>query len=155
VKRTTPSLLTILVGIGIALGLLMQQMLASAGRAGITPPITLSVVLGAIAVVVVLLAVPVRRAVKEENRRVDPFYAIRVLVLAKSSALSGALLGGVAVGFVVYLLTRTVPALGSVGYSIGMVVGAIALLAAGLIAEEMCRVPPPTDEDEEAAPAAT
>ncbi|MCW4385404.1 DUF3180 domain-containing protein [Salinibacterium sp. SYSU T00001] len=154
-KRTTVSLVLLLVAVGAAGGLLAQQALASAGRPTVTPPVSLTIVLVAIGLIVVGLAVPVRRAVRGNRARVDPFYALRVLVLAKASALAGALLGGAAAGSVVFLLTRTVPALGSVGYSIGVAVGALILLAGGLIAEEMCRIPPPSDEDEEEAAGAT
>lgn len=154
-KRTPPALVFLLVAIGAATGLLAQQALASGGRPAVTPPLTLMLVLIAIAVVVVALAVPVRRTVKGSREAVDPFYALRVLVLAKASALAGALLGGAGAGFVVFLLTRTVPALGSLGYSIGMTVGAVVLLVGGLVAEEMCRIPPPTDDDEEFPAGAT
>lgn len=149
-KRTGVGAVVLVLALGFVMGMLAQLALASAGRPGVTPPVTLAVVLGAIGVIVVVLAVPIRRAVKGTRPRVDPFYALRVLVLAKASALSGGLIAGVGAGFVVYLLTRTVPALGSVGYSIGMAVGATVLLVAGLIAESMCRVPPPNDEDREA-----
>jgi hypothetical protein len=150
-KRTPFSVVAAILAIGAAIGVISQQALSSSGLPGITPPISLTLVLIAIGIIVVALAVPVRRAVKDARRRVDPFFALRVLVLAKASALAGSLLGGVGVGFIIYFLTRTVPALGSVGYSIGMSVGAAILLIGGLVAEEMCRIPPPTDEDEEPA----
>ncbi|TQL41982.1 uncharacterized protein DUF3180 [Homoserinimonas aerilata] len=149
-KRTRASLLLVMVVIGFVVGLFAQLALASAGRPGVVPPVTLAIVLAAIGGIVVALAVPIRRSVKGSARsRVDPFYALRVLVLAKASALSGGLLAGVGVGFIVYLLTRSVPALGSIGYSIGMAVGAVLLLAGGLIAEELCRVPPADDDDDD------
>lgn len=155
-KRTAPALVLLLVAIGAGVGLLVQQGLAMAGRPGITPPVSLTIVLIALGVVVVVLAVPVRRAVKGHRKHVDPFYALRVLVLAKASALSGALLAGAALGSVLFLLSRTVPALGALGYSVGTAIGGAVLLAGGLIAEGLCRIPPPTDEDEgQAAGAAT
>lgn len=146
-KRTGVTAVVLVVALGFVMGMLAQLALASAGRPGITPPVTLAVVLAMIGVIVIVLAVPIRRSVKGSRQRVDPFYALRVLVLAKASALSGGLIAGVGVGFVVYLLTRTVPALGSVGYSVGMAAGATFLLVAGLIAESMCRIPPPEDDD--------
>lgn len=154
-KRTRYPVILLLLVIGVGSGLLVQQVLGASGRPAITPPLTLDLVLGTIGVVLVVLAVPVRRAVKAtDGRRVDPFYALRVVVLAKSCALTGAVLAGVGIGFAVYLLTRTVPALGSVGYSIGMAAGAVILLVAGLIAEEMCRIPPSDEEPDDEAVAA-
>lgn len=152
-KRThLATLLIALVG-GFVLSMLAQMALASAGKAGIIPPITFAIVVAAIGAIVVALAVPIRRAVKgTSGKRVDSFYALRVLVLAKSSAIAGALLSGIGAGLVVYLLTRTVPALGSIGYSIAMTIGAVILLSGGLIAESMCRIPPvDPDKDEKAA----
>ncbi|AWB90081.1 DUF3180 domain-containing protein [Homoserinimonas hongtaonis] len=147
-KRTPAALVVLIVAIGAGVGLLTQYALASAGLPGLVPPVSLDLVLVAMGVFVVAMAVPIRRAVKGKVRtHVDPFYALRVLVLAKACAISGALLAGIGIGFVVYLLTRTVPALGSVGYSVGMTVGAVLLLVAGLVAEGMCRIPPPSDED--------
>lgn len=147
-KRTPIALVALFVAVGAGIGLLCQYALASGGMPGLVPPVSLDLVLAAMGVIVIALAVPVRRAVKGKVRtHVDPFYALRVLVLAKACAIAGALLAGIGIGFIVYLLTRTVPALGSVGYSVGMTVGAVLLLAAGLVAEGMCRIPPPSDED--------
>src|SRR5690606_14936411 len=73
VKRTPPALVLLLVALGAAVGLLLQQALAMAGRPGITPPLSLSFVLVVLGVIVVLLALPVRRAVKGDRKRVDPF----------------------------------------------------------------------------------
>lgn len=154
-RRTAPALVLLLAAVGGVVGLFAQMALASSGRPAIAPPVSLAIVLTVIGVLVVVLAVPIRRAVKGSRRRVDPFFALRVLVLAKSSALSGALLTGAAAGFIVHLLTRPVPALGSVGYSVGMAVGAVVLLIGGLVAEEMCRVPPPSEEDDEQAAGVT
>jgi hypothetical protein len=153
VKRTGAGVVVLVVVLGLVLGILTQTALASAGRPGVTPPVSLALVLGLIGVIVVVLAVPIRRSVKGTRTRVDPFYALRVVVLAKASALTGGLIVGVGVGFVVYLLSRTVPALGSIGYSIGMTMGAVVLLIAGLVAESMCRVPPPGDDENDSTAA--
>ncbi len=96
-----------------------------------------------------------RKAAKSTGAaRVDPFYATRVVVLAKASAISGALLAGGAAGFVVFLLTRSLPPVGSIGSAIVTFVGASVLMVCGLIAEQMCRLPPDEgDEKREKKPA--
>ena len=76
---------------------------------------------------------PVRRATKTESARVDPFYATRVLVFAKASALTGALLLGAALGALVFLVTRPIIGVGSVAIVGASVLGAIVLLVGGLI----------------------
>ncbi|MEQ1737780.1 MAG: DUF3180 family protein, partial [Rhodoglobus sp.] len=78
--------------------------------------------------------------------RVDPFYATRVVMLAKASALSGALLAGAGLGIAVYLLGRSVPGVGSISLAFAGAAGAVLLLVGGLIAEHMCAIPPDDDD---------
>jgi hypothetical protein len=93
---------------------------------------------------VIMMALPVRRVARRvPGATVDPFYATRVVIIAKASSLSGALLtgGGLGVGF--YLLSRAVlPAVGSITMSFAAALGAVVLLIAGLVAENMCTIPP-------------
>lgn len=143
-KRTSP---VALVGIAIAgavIGWLLQVALTSSGLPSFQPPATLYSVLFVLAFGLVLLGRPVRRLVRgTATRPVDPFFATRVLMLAKASGLSGALLVGTAVGLVVYAVSRT----GSVstpGFwpAVLLGVGALALCIAGLVVEWWCRIPP-------------
>ena len=106
-KRTRPTTLITLVLIGGVAGFLVQLILAAASQPKLRPEYTLAITLLFIAVLVVALAVPVRRATRAAVRRhIDPFYATRVVVLAKASSLGGALLTGVAAGFLLELLVR-------------------------------------------------
>lgn len=147
-KRTTALTLIIFAMAGGAVGVLLQLGLAQAGRPGINPPLSLAVVLAAIGVIDIALAWPVRRAAKGVRKaRVDPFYATRVVVLAKASSISGALLAGAAAGFVVFLLTRSMPPVGSIGSAIVALIGASVLMVCGLVAETMCRLPPDDGEE--------
>ena len=150
-KRTTAVSL-IITGIIAAAGAWMLQLgLAASGRAVLVPPLTLPLALTAIGAIVVSLAMPIRRMTRGSGPGpVDPFFATRVVMLAKASALSGALITGVGVGWLVHLLTRAVvPAIGSLVPSIAAIVGAAVLLSCGLIAEFMCRIPPRDDEDDD------
>ena len=155
-KRTKPSTLVLLGAIGAGGAGLVQAVLASVGRPIIIPPFTLLVALAAIGVIVVLMAVPISRMVRGNSSSrgpVDPFYATRVVMLAKASALGGALLTGGAIGLLVYLLSRSVaPGVGSLGLTIAALIGAAVLLAGGLLAEFMCRIPPDTDNDDDDKP---
>jgi uncharacterized membrane protein YidH (DUF202 family) len=144
---TRPLTLVLLGVLGAGLGWLLQTALASAGRPVFPLPYTLALALVAVAAIVVSLAVPVRQLVRGRSKGpIDPLYATRVVLLAKASSLSGALLTGFGLGVVVFLLTRPVPAVGSVAQATATAIGAILLLVGGLIAEQMCRVPP-DDED--------
>ena len=149
-KHTKPSTLIIFAVIGIVGGWFLDAALAAMGEPVIVPPYSLSVVLVILAVLVIIAAVPVRRAVKD-GTRVDPFYAMRVVVLAKASALTASLLAGGGIGILIYLLSRpVVPGPGSALMSVAAIGGAIALLVGGLVAERMCTVPPEDDEDKPA-----
>jgi hypothetical protein len=148
VKRTRPFFLVLLAIVGAGAGILLQVILASRGAAAASAPFTLALSLAVIGVLVVVFAVPVRRAVRDRDKhKVDPFYASRVVVLAKASSIAGSLLFGATSAVLGYLLTRAViAAVGSIFTSGAAVVGSIILLVCGLIAENMC-ILPPDDED--------
>jgi hypothetical protein len=148
VKRTRPLVLVLFAVVGAGAGLLLQVILAAAGTAAASAPFTLALSLAVIGVLVVVFALPVRRAVRDRDKnRVDPFYATRVVILAKASSIAGSLLFGASGAIVGYLLTRTViAAVGSIFTSGAAVVGSVVLLVCGLVAENMCSLPP-DDED--------
>jgi hypothetical protein len=153
--RTKPLHLVLLALLGGVLAWFAQAALAASGNAIIIPPLTLGIALALIGVVIVVMAVPVRRVARRvEGARVDPFYATRVVVLAKASSLSGALLGGAGVGIAGFLLSRSVvPGVGSITLAIVATVGAVVLLTGGLVAEHMCTIPPEDDERGTGGPA--
>ena len=146
--RTKPLYLLLLVLLGGGVAWFLENALAASGRAVLIPPFTIGVALVAIAVIVIVMALPVRRVARRvPGARVDPFYATRVVTLAKATSLSGALLGGAGLAILGYLATRAVvPALASVSMALALTVGAIVLLVAGLVAEHMCALPPEDDE---------
>lgn len=148
-KRTRVTTLTVVAVLGAAAGGITEQALAANGRPIIALPITLGIALAVIGGIVVTMAMPIRRMTRATNApRVDPFYATRIVMLAKASAITGALAVGVGAGVLVYLLTRSVIGVGSVAQVLVTVVGAGVLLAGGLLAEHMCRIPPDDDDDD-------
>ena len=146
--RTKPLHLFMLAVAGAAIMWFVETALATSGRPVIIPPFTLAVALVLIGVIIVAMAWPVRKVARgDRTRRVDPFYATRVVVLAKASSLGGALLAGAGLGIAGYLLSRSVlPAVGSVTMSIATAVGAIILLVGGIVAENWCTIPPDDDD---------
>ncbi len=151
-SKPLPLVLLALAGFAVAYG--VDLALAMRGQPVLVPPASLAAGLVLIAATLVALAWPVRRAAKGE-KRIDPFYATRVVVLAKASALAAALLTGGAAGILVYLLTRAVVPIGSTLTAAGTLVAAVMLLVAALVAEHFCTLPPDDDEKEEAAAAAS
>ena len=155
--RTPPLLLIVLGVVSAVVALLLQLTLGAFGLSKLVPQLTLSVTLLLIAVIVVVLAWPVRRATRSartpdngkrapQKRRVDPFYATRVVLIAKASAVTGAILGGAGIGVLIELLSRPVSAASTVWGAVAMLVAAILVLVGGLIAESWCAVPPEDDE---------
>lgn len=74
--------------------------------------------------------------------RVPPLHAVRVLALAKACSLSGSLLGGGAAAVVLFLLTRPVLAESLLPAALAAFGAAAVLVAAGLVAESWCALPP-------------
>lgn len=151
-KRTGPAPLIGLFLLGGVVAYLMELIVQSRGGFIFVPPITLAITLVIVAVVAVLLAIPIRRKVTGKRKEpVDPFYAARVVALAKASSYAGALLAGLGVGVLVYLLARPIAPGGAMLLNVGaQVVCAAILVTAGLIAEWLC-VLPPDDTDKETA----
>ncbi|MBH0116548.1 DUF3180 domain-containing protein [Salinibacterium sp. NG253] len=148
VARTSPVHLATIAAAGAVVGWLLEVVLTASGNPIVTPSVALAVSLFLIAVIVVVLAVPIYRSSRGlRKERVNPFFALRVVVLAKASAFAGALLGGTALGIAAYLLSRTVsPETGAIATSFVVSAGAIVLLIAGLVAEYLCTIPPDDDD---------
>lgn len=149
-KRTHPPILILLGLIGLVAGFLIELLLTALGKPILVPPISLPVTLAAIAAIILALAVPIRQAVKGKAKQaINPFRAVRVAILSKASSLCGALLMGGSAGLLIYISTRTVlPAASSIWLAVASTVGGAVLLAAGLIAERMCTIPPGEDPDD-------
>jgi hypothetical protein len=154
VKRTGIALPTALALAGAVLGWLLEVGLAAGGRPVLVPPYSLPVALVGIGAIVLAAGWPIRQAVQgKATQRLDPFRAMRVLLLAKASTLVGALLGGAAIGIAAYLLTRPVlPPASSLAAAITSVAAAVVLLICGLLVEHWCRVPPEDDDQKRRGP---
>jgi hypothetical protein len=142
--RTRPAMLVLLAVAGGALGWLIEMMLVAMGNRAVVPPLTLTVTLVALAAVALALAWPIRQSVRGKvRRRVDPFQATRVVVLAKASSLCGALLAGAGAGMLTFLASRPVVAsTDSLWLAAAASASALVLMTAGLVAEQWCTIPP-------------
>ncbi len=149
-KRTGAGTLIIAGIAGIAIGFVVDQVLTTSGRSTFTPAVTLPILLLLLAVLVVALALPIRRATSgRTSLRVNPFRAVRVAMLAKASSVVGAALGGFATGLALFLVTRPVtPSVGSWGTVIATIVCGAILIAAGLVAEHLCTIRKDDDDEQ-------
>lgn len=143
-KRTGPSLIFGCALVGAALLYLIELFALSRGLDTIQPPLSLAVTLFLAAVLVVLLAVPVRRAVNSKKKtQVDSTYATRVVALAKATIIVGSLGLGAGLGIVLHLVSRpTVPPLTGFGPSVALTLTAALLVIGGVVAEYLCTLPP-------------
>jgi hypothetical protein len=143
-KRTSIPLLVGLGAAGAAVAYLGELFLQTTGGITFVPPYSIDVTLVVVAVGLIAMAVPVRRRITGKRKvPLDPFYAVRVAVLAKASALTGAILMGAGVGILAILLGRPVlPDWSLLLPVIGLGVCSLVLVVAGLIAEWMCLLPP-------------
>ena len=87
--------------------------------------------------------------------KIAPIAVARMAALAKASSLAAALIGGLALGFLVYVLgSLDKPSFRTDAVTAGVTLGsAMALMAAALYLEQGCRVPKRRDEDEDASQA--
>lgn len=147
--RTRLSTLVALAVGGGGVGWIAEILLVMTGRPALVPPLTLPTTVVALAVVVLALAWPIRQSVRgDRTRRVDPFRATRVVVLAKASSLSGAVLAGAGAGILAFLVSRPVVAdVGAPWLAAASALGAGVLLTAGLVAEYWCTIPPDDPEN--------
>lgn len=153
-RRTSAVLLLVVAVVAAIVGFGIDQLLTSSGRPTFTPSIMLPILLVLLGTVTVMLALPIRRATRGTSVvPVDPFRALRIAMLAKACSIVGAIVGGLASGLLMFLVSRPVPpSLGSMGAVIATIVACVALIAAGLIAEHLCTIRKDDDDDGQSEP---
>jgi Protein of unknown function (DUF3180) len=85
------------------------------------------------------------------TKPVAPLAAVRMAALAKASSHAAAVIGGLAAGFLAYLLgslDKAVPRSDALAAG-GTLLAAVILLLGALYLEQSCRVPPDPDQDQD------
>lgn len=149
-KRTRLSTVLSVLFVAAVAGFALDAALTSTLHPILVPAFTLGLALLAIAAIVISLAVPVFRVARGRTREpIDAYYATRVVLIAKACSIAGAIFGGGTGGLLIYMLSRPVAvSAGSLVPTIIGVVGGVALMVAGLVAEHMCTVPPDDDKND-------
>src|SRR5215471_15561980 len=95
----------------------------------------------------------VRARLRGGGTRIPPIAVARMAALAKATSLAAAILGGLAAGFLVYVLgSLDKPAFRTDAVTAGVTLAsALILVAAALYLEQGCRVPTRRDEDDDTA----
>ena len=116
------------------------------------PPVSIF----ALAVVEAVMARTTKARIEHRpgTARVDPLSVARFVVLAKASALAGALISGAYLSVAGWLVLQRgrglTAAADDTPAAVAGLVGGLALVVAGLLLERACRVPPRPDDDEPA-----
>lgn len=156
--------LLIVAACGFAVNFVVTKFALAKGGTVAIIPASLDISLLATAVIELLLAIPIFRFRRDmlsfakgktsaglpakRVRRVDSFYAVRLLALAKSTALFGALFFGFAIALVIsQLLLPVIP--DSIIQNIVVSFVTLVLIFVALLIERACKLPKP---DAEAAP---
>jgi hypothetical protein len=120
------------------------------------PPLPWTAVpaLGLLAIAEALSGRNVRARLRGEGPRIPPITVARMAVLAKASSLTAAIIGGLAAGFLIYVLgSLDKPAYRSDALVSGVTLAsALALVAAALYLEHGCRVPTGRGQDSDNGP---
>lgn len=131
-------------------GYLASKIISANGGPVPVTPINLILTLVAISVILGAFAVPMvryRRALTEQlktptaprPKRLNPFYAFRLLILAKATAASGALFAGWHLG-VIWLQVSSPVTPDSIWQNVAALIASIAMVIVGLIVERFCRI---------------
>ncbi|MDG2497581.1 MAG: DUF3180 domain-containing protein [Aquiluna sp.] len=149
--------LTIFSLVGLIIGLSGAQLTAGFGLAFPSSPETLMVTLVVLGVANYAASYPIyiyRKQVlqaKDGKRpaRPNPFYAVRVLILARASTLTGGLFIGWHLGLLSWLVLFSVAPAELVSTSALGLLASLVLLAGGLLSQWNCKSPPQSDADSE------
>jgi hypothetical protein len=127
-------------------GYLLPKLIVANGGSVPVTPINVIITLLVIAVVLILFAIPVfkyNRALKKSTgtpvKRVNPFYAVRLVVLAKANAIAAVIFAGWHIGLV--WLQATAPVItAAIWQNVAGLIGSLAMLVAGVVVEKACRI---------------
>jgi hypothetical protein len=141
--------------VGLVLGLVAAQLSAGFGYVFPASPTSLPISLLALALANYLFSFPIYRYRKRlgsfkegiRSERPNPFYAVRVLMLARASVLAGALFAGWHAGLLIWLVSFSVAPENLIQSSLFGLVGAVALTIGGLVSQWNCKTPPSSDSD--------
>lgn len=146
--HTRPTTMVIVAIIGGVVAWALDGVLSALGQPVIVPPWSWGVGLGLLGTLILAIAWPIRQRLHVTPRRdlVDPFYATRVVLLAKSTSVAGSVFVGAAIGVGIFFLTRPVVTEDTLWASAGALLGAILLMVGGITAERWCTLPPGSSE---------
>lgn len=143
------SLLVAIAATAIAAYALVRVVISNGGQVPVSG-LNLIITLPVIAVLELIFAIPLiryRRALTKAKsasevgpKRVDPFYAVRVLLLSKATAISGSIFTGYHAGLIAVQTSAPVLA-DAIWFNVFGLIGSAMLAIVGYIIERFCRLP--------------
>jgi hypothetical protein len=135
----------------VTAGYLLPQVVVNNGGSIPISPINIIITLPLIGIVLVLLAIPMfkyrksllakaKDAAKPRPMPMNPFYAVRLVLLAKAIAISGAIFSGWHIGVVWLQLTSPIVPSSTLQNAIALI-GAIVMTVCAIVVERVCRIP--------------
>lgn len=151
----TPTRWTTLLAIGVVATAIVWGLLSVweglVGVVSLALPWTAPIALAFVAAILFAVAVSLRNRLADEiqRARVNPFFAARAAMFARAGSRTGALIAGAYAGVsLFYLPDLDVPARRDrVVVAAVSIVASLAVVAAGLYLERICRLPEPPEED--------
>jgi hypothetical protein len=148
-KPTKISVVLVIVFGVTVVSFLAVRLLVANGMAVPASPTNLLVTLAAIAVILLALTIPIWRYKASltqytkgpRPKRVDPFYAVRVVLLAKASAITGSGFVGWHLGAMIAQLSLPVSFTAALLQNSFGLVASVVLTIAAIVAEQICRLP--------------
>lgn len=148
-KNLPPTQLLIFMAVGLVSGLSSSQLATSFGYSFLVSPASLLIVLPVIAIGIYLASYPIYRYRKKAEKyetgprptRPNPFFAFRVLLVARAVALTGSLFAGWHAGQLLWLISFSVAPAGLVLPTVLGLLGSASMLGGGLLGEYNCRAP--------------
>jgi hypothetical protein len=142
-------------------GYLFSKVTVSNGGQVPVAPINLLLTFLAISVILAIFAAPmfayrkalaerVKNATAPRPKRLNPFYAVRLVVLSKATAIAGAIFAGWQLGVIWFQISSPVIP-GSVWQNLAALVTSIVMIVAGLVIERICRIPEDSGDAETSA----
>ena len=141
---------------GATVGYLFARVATANGAQVPVAPVNLILTLAAISIILLGFALPMvryRRALAEQlknpaaprPKRLNPFYAVRLVALAKATAIAGALFVGWQLGVIWFQISSPVTP-GSVWQNVAALIAAKIMVIVALIIERICRLPQDSSE---------
>jgi hypothetical protein len=148
-KPTKASVVLVIVFGVTVLSFVAVRLLVANGMAVPASPTNLLVTLAAIALILLGLTIPIWRYKASltqytkgpRPKRVDPFYAVRVVLLAKASAITGSGFVGWHLGAMIAQLSLPVSFTAALIQNSFGLVASVVLTVAALVSEQICRLP--------------